>query len=136
VLSDRRGLSTAIVTLIITVVGIAVALLVAGFAFGLFGAGSTVAQLSIEKAEISSSTGAVLVQVKDSGNVKLSGVSPTLVGVVSWVPASADLDPGQVVTFTATGSGFTAGTSYTVVVRGTYKAADDIAAQFTIIAGP
>lgn len=132
---SRSGLSGAIVSLLLVVIGITITSLVASFSFGVFGSGSQLSQVFIEKASIASSTSSVIVQIRNSGNQALLSVAPVLEGV-SFSPANVvRLDPGKSAAFIGSGP-FIAGKSYSVLVLAQTSGGSTVVEAVSVIAGP
>ncbi|AOL17796.1 hypothetical protein BFU36_09595 [Sulfolobus sp. A20] len=86
-LKSRRAISGAVTALILVIASVIIALVVVGFAFGLFGAfGGTPTVTQIGTGTISSSSGSATFVLKSSGNVQI--VSASIVGTTISVGSS------------------------------------------------
>jgi len=118
----KKGLSGAVTALILVIASVIIALVVVGFAFGLFGAFGgtpTVTQVGTGTIYVSGSTpGDAVISLKSSGNVQI--VSATIVGTslsansnsITGYSLSAGLNT-VTVSFGST-TGLTAGSTYTI----------------------
>ncbi|AOL16913.1 hypothetical protein BFU36_09560 [Sulfolobus sp. A20] len=118
-LKSRRAISGAVTALILVIASVIIALVVVGFAFGLFGAFGgtpTVTQVGTGTISPGSSNNCATATfvLKSSGNVQI--VSAIIVGTTySGTPTTIDLTAGPN-TVTITFNGFTpqAGSTYTI----------------------
>jgi hypothetical protein len=122
-----KGLSTPILYLIILVVSVALTIVATSMAGGfLFGWG-TAAKVTIERVDILvnpvTNNGFITVDVRNSGGARLTSCDVQLLDqsgtqiTATWNPATADINPGQVTSFSADGvANLQSGTLYIAVV--------------------
>jgi hypothetical protein len=125
--NDRRALSAPILALILLVVGVTLTLVAASVAGGfLFGWG-TAPKVTIERVDILvnpvSTFAFITVDVRNSGGARLTNCAVQLLDQrgteieATWNPATADINPGQVTSFSADGvEDLQSGTLYIAVV--------------------
>jgi len=128
----KAGISTAVVTLIVLVIGVAIAIIAMGIATGFISAWGGAARVTIEKVDItvdpSSGYAFITVDVRNSGGSRLtvtgiellaggSAVAPT----GGWDPDPAGgaitLNPGESISFTASDDGTNVQAGRTYVIR-------------------
>lgn len=144
---DKAGISPAVVTLIILVIGVAIAIVVMGIATGFVTAWGGAARVTIERADItvdpSSGHAYITVDIRNSGGSKLTVSSIELMGVTlsgSWSPdpsgGDLTLNPGQSISFTASddGTNVEAGKTYVVKITCTDPAGNEVSDQRSVLA--
>jgi len=138
---DKAGISPAVITLIILVIGVAIAIVVMGIATGFVTAWGGAARVTIERADIvvdpSTGNAYLTVDVRNTGGAKLKACSVSIANVaaVTFQPTSADLNPGQSISFTAedTGGNIEAGNTYVIKVSCS-SPAGDVSDQKSVLA--
>ena len=96
----RRALSGAVTALILVIASVIIALVVVGFAFGLFGAfGGTPTVTQVGTGTISVSSGTVTITLKSTGSVQILGAQ--IAGTTVSTTVSTSLTAGiQTITIT------------------------------------
>jgi len=117
---EKAGISTAVITLIILVIGVALAIIAMAIAGGFITGWGGAARVTIERADIlidpSSGNAYITVDVRNSGGASLTGCSVTMPAATDIKPDKVELRPGQAVSFTGTSGGLNAGQTYVVQV--------------------
>lgn len=136
---ERAGISTAVITLIILVIGVALAVVAMAIAGGFITGWGGAARVTIERADIlvDPSTGKayITVDVRNSGGAALSACSVTIPDVsASFSPASTELRPGQALSFTTTADDISAGKSYVIQVSCEDPAGNTVSDQKSALA--
>lgn len=148
---EKAGLSTAVITLIVLVIGVALAIVAMAVASGFITAWGGAARVSIERADItvdpSSGTAYITVDVRNSGGARLTvttvellvgGSAATPTG--GWSPdpsgSTLTLNPGESMSFTATddGTNVQAGQTYVVRITCTDPAGKTVSDQKSVLA--
>lgn len=147
---EKAGLSTAVITLIILVVGVALAIVAMAVASGFITAWGGAARVSIERADItvdpSSGHAYITVDVRNSGGARLTVINVELLAGgaavdLTWSPAPGGenpptLNPGESMSFTATddGTNVQAGQTYVVRITCTDPAGKTLSDQKSVLA--
>lgn len=133
----KAGISTAVITLIVLVIGIALAIVAMGIATGFISAWGGAARVTIERADItvdpSSGYAYITVDVRNSGGARLTVTKIELLAGGSAVtpsggwnpnPSGGDgggttitLNPGESISFTASDDGTNVQAGKTYVIR-------------------
>ncbi|BFI75594.1 DUF973 family protein [Sulfurisphaera ohwakuensis] len=128
----KKGLSGAVTALILVIASVIIALVVVGFAFGLFGAfGGTPTVTQVGTGTISSSSGVATITLKSTGNVNIVGASIAGLQGAS-VATTISLNAGFNTVTISFGSGYNLqpGSTYTI----TLSLSDGQTVQVSVIA--
>ncbi|RLI29058.1 hypothetical protein DRO58_00735 [Candidatus Bathyarchaeota archaeon] len=147
---DKAGVSTAVITLIVLVIGVALAIVAMAVAGGFITAWGGAARVTIERADIlidpSTGTAYITVDVRNSGGASLApvtdGTTLTVNGpngevTVTWDPDPANIDPlnpGNSISFTGTAGGLQAGQTYVIQVTFRDPAGNMVSDQKSVLA--
>ena len=128
----KAGISTAVITLIVLVIGIALAIVAMGIATGFISAWGGAARVTIERADItvdpSSGYAYITVDVRNSGGARLTitGIEllaggSTVAPTGGWNPdpstGTLTLNPGESISFRASDDGTNVQAGQTYVIR-------------------
>ncbi len=140
---SKAGLSEGMIAILLVIVGLVIAIFVFVFATGFLGTAAVSPKAAIQQFDIIVSPGGdravVTLVIKNTGNVRITGATPTLVGVtgVTLDPeGGTTADPGRTMVFSKTitsGNPFEIGRQYIVRVTITYAngATEVLTAQAT-----
>ena len=149
---DKAGISTAVITLIVLVIGIALAIVAMAIAGGFITGWGGAARVTIERADIlidpSTGTAYITVDIRNSGGATLTVTDLTIGGAagggggggggvsVTWNPTPGDqqLNPGNSISFTGTASGLSAGQTYVIQVTCEDPAGNTVSDQKSVLA--
>jgi hypothetical protein len=127
---SKAGLSEGMIAILLVIVGLVIAIFVFVFATGFLGSAAVSPKAAIQQFDITVSPGGdravVTLVIKNTGNVRITDVTPTLVGVTG-VPLDPEgdttADPGRTIVFSQTitdDNPFEIGRQYIVRVTITY----------------
>jgi hypothetical protein len=142
---SKAGLSEGMIAILLIIVGLVIAVFVFMFATGFLGSAAVSPKAAIQQFDITVSPGGdravVTLVIKNTGNVRITDATPTLVGVtgVTLDPegeGDTTADPGRTIVFSRTitsGNPFEIGRQYIVRVTITYAngATEVLTAQAT-----
>jgi hypothetical protein len=139
---SKAGMSEGVLAILMIVVALVIAVVVWLFVSGFVGTAAVNPKAAIQQFDITVSPGGdtavVTLVIKNTGNVKISGATPTLVDVGVTLDPEGDTtaDPGRTIVFSKTitgGSPFEIGKQYIVRVTITYAngATEVLTAQAT-----
>jgi len=149
---DKAGVSTAVITLIVLVISVALAIVAMAIAGGFITAWGGAARVTIERADIlidpSTGTAYITVDVRNSGGATLTIQDVTVTGAgaggggtasidVDWgdnAPSGNTLNPGNSISFTGTASGLSAGQTYVIQVTCEDPAGNTVSDQKSVLA--
>ena len=134
----RKAISPLIATLILIAITIAGGVVVYRLFYSTSNTLNNTVQLQVVEGSASQAAGFAF-NLKNTGNVAIIGIAVTSTPSFSCssVTAANPLSPGQTVSCTSTsGTGITAGNSYTVLFVASTSTAGSANTQFTVVAGP
>ena len=139
---EKAGISTAVITLIILVIGVALAIVAMTIAGGFITGWGGAARVTIERADIlidpSTGTAYITVDVRNSGGARLTGCAVSIqlggAGGSQSIGGSADLNPGQAASFTGIVNGIDAGRTYVIQVTCADPAGKAVSDQKSVLA--
>jgi hypothetical protein len=139
----RLGISTILITVLLIVIALVFVGLLYTFGRGLFGGLSTTASLEITKYDItvgSDGSALVLVEVKNTGNVKIQSLDPPKIQGLTitwgdWTPK--EVDAGKTAYISASGvTGVETGKSYPLLITGSATNGMSVSASSSTVAHP
>jgi hypothetical protein len=144
----RLGISTILITVLLIVIALVFVGLLYTFGRGLFGGLSTTASLEITKYDIvvgSDGSALVLVEVKNTGNVKIQNLDPPVITGVAdafagkeWVMPQGGLDAGKTayISTTLPAGSVETGKSYPILITGSATNGMKVSASSSTVAHP
>lgn len=138
---DRRkaGISTAVITLIILVIGVALAIIAMSIAGGFLLGWGGAARVNIERADIlvdpSTGTAYITVDVRNAGGARLTGCQVTVIEAnLNLQSATTDLNPGQTASFSGQSNDLDAGRTYVIQVTCNTPGGGQVSDQKSVLA--
>jgi hypothetical protein len=142
----RLGISTILITVLLIVIALVFVGLLYTFGRGLFGGLSTTASLEITKYDIvvgSDGSALVLVEVKNTGNVKIDSLDlPVITGVAdafngkTWTGVPLDAGKTAYISTTLPAGSVETGKSYPLLITGSATNGMKVSASSSTVAHP